>query len=98
MAGNKLPITFPQQRKRRKLTCAGIRTFPDTDAPPIEVYRMALVTKTLRIKDSNDYYEMPCWCVCYRLQNGEQREPGSAQSCIYINAVDGSVVHTMMGR
>ena len=98
MADNKLPITFPQQRKRRKLTCAGIRTFPDMDAPPIEVYRMALVTKTLRIKDSDDCYEMPCWCVCYRMQTGEQREPGSAQSCIYINAVDGSVVHTVMGR
>ena len=92
-----LPFDVVQMRVRNAFS-AGIRTFPDTDAPPIEVYRMALVTKTLRIKDSDDCYEMPCWCVCFRMQTGEQREPGSAQSCIYINAVDGSVVHTVMGR
>ena len=94
-----LPFDEVQMRVRNAFG-AGIRhAAPDTDEPPIEVYRMALVTKTLRVKDSDDYYEMPCWCVCYDVWNEERRdEPGRAPSCIFLNAVDGSVVHTVMGR
>ncbi len=94
-----LPFDEVQTRVRNAFSAGIRRAAPDADEPPIEVYRMALVTKTLRVKDSDDCYEMPCWCVCYDVWNGERRdEPGRALSCIFLNAVDGSVVHTVMGR
>lgn len=69
----------------------------------LEVYRMVLTPYTLHIKDSSDYYEVPCWVVFFDgWYGGEDREQQRTQSnwsadCIVINAVDGSVVHEKAG-
>lgn len=69
----------------------------------LEVYRMVLTPYTLHIKDSSDYYEVPCWVVFFDgWTQGEDRENQRNQAnwvadCIIINAVDGSVVHEKAG-
>lgn len=69
----------------------------------LEVYRMVLTPYTLRVKDSEDFYEVPCWVVFFDgWINGADREAQREQSnwsadCIIINAVDGTVVHEKAG-
>lgn len=69
----------------------------------LEVYRMVLTPYTLRVKDSPEYYEIPCWVVFFDgWHEGADRENQRAQSnrsseCIVINAVDGTVVHAKEG-
>lgn len=79
----------------------------------LEIYDVTLSTFTLRVKDSSDFYEMPCWIVsydwCFPL-NGEAsweyhkswREqelngPGVYHDTLIINAVDGSIVRPDYG-
>ena len=69
----------------------------------LEVYRMVLTPYTLRVRDSEDYYEVPCWVAFFDgWHQGADREQQRTQSnwsaeCIVINAVDGSVVHERAG-
>lgn len=61
----------------------------------LEVYRIVLTTQTLRAKDSDEFYEMPCFVVffdCNDLEKAERDNPIYAHSAIVINAVDGSTV------
>ena len=61
----------------------------------LEVYRIVLTTRTLRAKDSDEYYEMPCYVVYFDsldLEKAERDNPIYAHSAIVINAVDGSTV------
>ena len=71
----------------------------DTDCE-LEIYRMVLTTQTLRVPDSNDYYEIPCWVVLFdglfeRTPEGRaatRNDRGMSHDAIIINAVDGTVV------
>jgi len=68
----------------------------------LEVYRMILTPYTLRVKDSDDFYEVPCWVVFFDgwhlVQDREAARNGPVTpECIVINAVDGTVVHEKAG-
>lgn len=75
----------------------------------LEVPKLLLTTYTIRQKDSNDYYEMPCWIVFFeRFVNGleftqAQGEYGGFQAnyitypCLILNAVDGSIIDPKSG-
>ena len=61
----------------------------------LEIYRIVLATQTLRAKDSDEFYEMPCFVVyfdCNDLEKAERDNPIYSHSAIVINAVDGSTV------
>lgn len=60
-----------------------------------EVYRIYLTTQTVRVKDSKDYYEMPCWIVLFdddELSRRERDNPIVSHFALILNAVDGSIV------
>ena len=66
------------------------------DVSEIEVYRMVLTAYTVHIRNSDDYYEIPCWVILY---DDPMRRPlrdstTSYPQVLLINAVDGSVIHT----
>ncbi len=61
----------------------------------LEIYRIVLATQTLRAKDSDETYEMPCYIVYFDymdLEKAERDNPIYSHSAIVINAVDGSTV------
>ena len=67
---------------------------------PCTIYRLLLTTCTLRVKDSDDYYEMPCWVVFFTWNDGQADlidNPQVMQEALIINAVDGSIVHGEYG-
>lgn len=68
---------------------------------------MYLTTCTVYVKNGQGYYEMPCW-VLFFANNGYHsnyeremaalsREPDLTRECLFINAIDGSVIHTDFG-
>ncbi len=71
----------------------------------LEVYRMVLTPYTLRVRDAEDYYEVPCWVVFFdgwHMTTPENREknrnnPNLSAENLIINAVDGTVVHHKAG-
>ncbi len=61
----------------------------------LDVYRIVLSTQTMRAKDSDETYEMPCYIVYFDymdLEKAERDNPIYSHSAIVINAVDGSTV------
>ena len=79
----------------------------------LEIYDVMLSTFTLRVKDSSDFYEMPCWIVSYdwcfplngeasweylkSTRNQELNDPNTGHDVLVINAVDGSIVRPDYG-
>lgn len=68
----------------------------------LEVYRILLTSYTVHIPNSKEYYEMPCWVVFfdeahYGRTTREREDMGMMQEALFINAVDGSIVHTDWG-
>lgn len=68
----------------------------------IEVYRVLLTSYTLHIPDSSEYYEMPCWVVFfdekqYDVPARMRDDQNLMHEALFINAVDGSIVHTDYG-
>ncbi len=67
----------------------------------IEIYQALLTTYTLRVRNSDEYYEMPCWVLYFdglydmdtetRLEVRESL--WESQNVLVLNAVDGSIVH-----
>ena len=61
---------------------------------------MLLTPFTIRVKNSEELYEMPCWIVFFdeyvndRRMAGRRDDPDMMHECMVINAVDGSIVHT----
>ena len=52
------------------------------------------------MKDSDDYYEMPCWVVFFTWNDGQADlvdNPQVMQEALILNAVDGSIVHGEYG-
>lgn len=66
----------------------------------IRVYRLLFTTFTVRVKDSEDYYEIPCCVVFYDNWGTDEKRldnPAIMSETLIINAVDGSVIHWDMG-
>lgn len=78
----------------------------------VEIYEMVLTVNTQRVAGSDEYYEVPCWLVCYdsrdysRYKTEEEmlaakerlRSPTfCVPDCLYINAIDGTVFHIDWG-
>ncbi|MBR4906679.1 MAG: hypothetical protein IKZ44_07455 [Clostridia bacterium] len=72
----------------------------------LEIYKAMLTTYTLHVKDSDEYYEMPCWALffdglwagdseAFRLKSRETN--GTIHEVLLINAIDGSIIHTKYG-
>ena len=59
----------------------------------------------MRIKDSDEYYEMPCWVLFFdgllhmpeeaRMKDREDR--GLTHDALLLNAIDGSIIHPDYG-
>jgi hypothetical protein len=83
---NTLSVCYPKQRYQGN----------ENRLISLEIYRMMLTTQTLRVPDSDDYYEVPCWVVLFdgfHSNNPENRIDRRLQhDAIIINAVDGTVV------
>ena len=78
----------------------------------LEIYRVLITSYTLRLPNSEDRREVPCYVVFYddsinysdpSQPNYEQNrdrvrnDPNLMHDCLFINAVDGSVIHTDWG-
>ena len=80
----------------------GFRAYRDGEQSNVtlEVYEMLLTPFTIRVKNSEELYEMPCWIVFFDEYVNDQRmagrrdDPDMMHECMVINAVDGSIVHT----
>ena len=64
-----LPWEDVRDRVIKSLTmCYPAKSFRENmgvDEIPLEIYRLMLTTFTIQVKNSADYYEMPCWLVYY---------------------------------
>ena len=65
----------------------------------LEVYRMVLTTYTLHVRNSDEFYEMPCWVVLFDGWFGQEERATQnvRMQSIVINAIDGTVVHEKQG-
>lgn len=106
---NALLSCFPYER------AAASTEGRDENSPrlELEIYEITLSTFTLRIKDSTDFYEMPCWFVSYDCcdpvrgeadwefrksqREYELNDPNMGHDVLVINAVDGSIVRPDYG-
>lgn len=89
---NTLSVCYPKQRYQGN----------ENRQISLEIYRMMLTTQTLRVPDSDDYYEVPCWVVLFdgfHSNNPENRiDRRFSHDAIIINAVDGTVVFSESKR
>lgn len=91
-----LPFEQIQMRIKNALVAG---TYADQPIP-CTVYRLLLTTCTVRVKNSDDFYEMPCWVVFFTwndVQAAQRDNPQIMQEALILNAVDGSIVHTEYG-
>ena len=94
-----LPFEQVQMRIKNALV-TGIGTAKLDQAIPCTIYRLLLTPCTVRVKDSDDYYEMPCWVVFFTWNDGQAAlidNPQVMQEALILNAVDGSIVRTEYG-
>lgn len=58
------------------------------------VYEAVLTVRTLRVRNSDEYYEMPCWVFPFTRTrpDGVYGQDHVAKSAVILNAVDGSIV------
>ena len=94
-------LPFEQVKLRIKnALVAGMGASKLDQAVPCTVYRLLLTSCTVRVKDSDDWYEMPCWVVFFTWNDGQAAlidNPQIMQEALILNAVDGSIVHTEYG-
>lgn len=92
--------------KNTMKVCYPSRRFQGEKDHPIglEIYRMVLTPYTLRVKDSDDFYEVPCWVAFFdgwrgmKDREAERQHGTTTPECVVINAVDGTIVHEKSGR
>lgn len=91
---------LPFEQVQMRIKNAFIATaYPDQPIP-LTIYRLLLTTCTVRVKDSAEYYEMPCWVVFFTwndAQSAQVDNPQIMQEALILNAVDGSIVHGEYG-
>ena len=94
-----LPFEQVQMRIKNALV-VGIGASKLDQPIPCTVYRLLLTTCTVRVKDSDDFYEMPCWVVFFTWNDAQADRidnPQFKQEALILNAVDGSIVHGEYG-
>ena len=94
-----LPFEQIQMRIKNALV-AGMGASGLDQPIPCTIYRLLLTTCTVRVKDSDDFYEMPCWVVFFTwndVQAVNRDNPQIMQEALILNAVDGSIVYTEYG-
>lgn len=64
------------------------------DTTEVEVYRMILTVYTVHVRNSDDYFEIPCWVVLFDdpMTRQFRDDPRIPPQMLLINAVDGSTV------
>lgn len=110
-------LPFPEVQDRIVKTLSACYPYADsvdylkrheTCEMTLEIVRLLLTTYTIRQKDSDDYYEMPCWVVFFErrldgpdvIHEGEETgllANGLRYSCLILNAVDGSPIAPELG-
>ena len=100
-SGNVSLLPFEQVQLRVKnAMVAGMGASKLDQAIPCTIYRLLLTTCTVRVKDSDDWYEMPCWVAFFTWNDAQAAlidNPQIMQEALILNAVDGSIVHTEYG-
>ena len=82
----------------RRLACGAFSV--GLAAADAEVYRIVLTTVTLRIKDSDQYRETPCWYFYFdtrQLSDEFRFSPVLHHEALLLNALDGTLVHPQSG-
>ena len=66
------------------------------DTKEVEVYRMILTVYTVHVRNSDDYFEIPCWVVLFDdpMTRQFRDDPRIPPQMLLLNAVDGSIIHT----
>ena len=100
-----LPLEEVQRIAKNTLAMCMPYDIIGEDSVEIEIYKALLTTYTLRIKDSDEYYEMPCWVLFFdgllhmpeeaRMKDREDR--GLTHDALLLNAIDGSIIHPDYG-
>lgn len=90
-----LPFSEVQTRVKNTLraTLSG-SWLEKEDVTEIEVYRLLLTCYTVHVRNSDDYYEIPCWVVLFDdpLTRSFRDDPDTPPQALLINAVDGSII------
>lgn len=92
-----LPFDEVQTRVKKTLRAALSGSWLEKmDVTEIEVYRLLLTCYTVHVRNSEDYYEIPCWVVLFDdpMTRGLRDDPANTPQALLINAVDGSIIHT----
>ncbi len=109
-----LPFETVEERVQRSMKYFNVERRQASNADcviRVEIYRMMLAPYTVYVKNTRDYYEMPCWVVYYdvtrEIPGVPAEEPEWIESrrnayykkhtCLIINAVDGSIIDTDRG-
>ena len=100
-----LPFEDVQRIAKNTLAMCMPYEFVGKRGADVEIYKALLTTYTLRIKDSDEYYEMPCWALffdglfyadeAYRMRVRESNFEG--HEVLLMNAIDGSIIHPDYG-
>ena len=98
-----LPFADVQQAAKKALSA--LYRIPEYAEKParLEVYAIKLITVTTRVKNAEEYYEMPCWALLFddvannpwKLQERDSAE--HYHDALLINALDGSIVQPGRG-
>lgn len=92
-----LPFDEVQTRVKNTLRAALSGSWLEQmDVTEIEVYRLLLTCYTVHIRNSEEYYEIPCWVVLFDdpMTRGFRDDPTDTPQALLVNAVDGSIIHT----
>ena len=92
-----LPFDEVQTRVKNTLRAALSGSWLEkADVTEIEVYRVLLTCYTVHIRNSDDYYEIPCWVVLFDdpMTRGLRDDPTNTPQALLINAIDGSIIHS----
>lgn len=91
---------LPFEQVQMRIKNAFIATaYPDRPIP-LTIYRLLLTACTVRVKDSDDFYEMPCWVIFFTWNDAQSAlvdNPQIMQEALILNALDGSIVHGEYG-
>lgn len=64
---------------------------------PVTVHRVILSTYTIRERNADTFFEMPCWLVFFGEDDTDRHNMDMGYDCLILNAVDGSIVHPDAG-
>ena len=100
-----LPLEEVQRIAKNTLAMCMPYDIIGEDSVEIEIYKALLTTYTLRIKDSDEYYEMPCWVLFFdgllhmpeETRMKDRKDRGLTHDALLLNAIDGSIIHPDYG-